>query len=449
MQTSPSPSRLRRSRCIPAVTVLAFACCLLQTATASAATVTFKPYFTPNELNVGTTWTSEMTFTGTEYDGRVEPLTKLMVHLPAGVGGSQVGFPVCEQSTLETDGPAGCPSGSMAGPEGSIGLEGNIGPSVIKETGILYLFFAPDERLLVFLRAESPLNVEIVTQGSYVSDISPYGRVLTVELPLIEPVPGAPDLSTTALDLHFGTSRMERGDTINSVTVPSTCPPAGFPWAADPTFYQESEPPLNVTYLGACPGPQTLGETTTTLNASNTVSVVGEAVTYTATVTSTEGGPAPSGHVAFWDDGVVLPECDAQPLTQGSSTSTATCQVTYLATGSHQITASYEGDLDYNGSGSTTVTVNVQAATVTPPPAGGGGSSNVGGSSSSLTPVTTSGGPRFAGPPPHPPKPLTKAQLLAKALKLCERKKPHSKRKTCEAQARKRYKPKPRQVTKR
>jgi hypothetical protein len=413
--------------------------------TASAArSVTFKPSLSPYHLGEGTVWSSELTFSGTEYDGSVAPLTKLMVHLPAGIGGSAAGFPVCEQTTLEMDGPAGCPSGSMAGPEGSIGLEGKVGPNDIKETGIVEPFFAPSEKLLFFIRAEAPLNIELIAPATYVADTTPYGRVLTLELPLLEAVPGAPYVSTTALTLHLGASRVEHGATISSVTVPSECPDSGFPWAADPTFYEESGSPLNVTYAALCPGADDQSATTTTLTASNTTPVVGERVTYTATVTSTEGGPAPTGGVAFWDDGVVLNECDAQPLSPAvTSSSTATCEVTYTVYGSHQMTASFDGDPDYNSSGSSTVAVTVQPNTSTTPP--GSGSSGTG---TTTPPATTSTKPSPSVPVPVV-KPLTRAQQLAKALKLCQRKKPRSKRKTCEAQAKKRYMPKAKKKEKR
>jgi hypothetical protein len=292
--------------------------------------VTFKTGFSPSGLGEGAVWSGELTFSGSEYDGSVAPLTALMVHLPAGVGGTSAGFPVCAQATLEADGPAGCPAGSMAGPQGSIGLEGKIGPDDIHEIGIIQPFFAPGEQLLFYIQAESPLDIEVIATGGYVTDTSPYGRVLTLELPLIEAVPGAPYVSTTALTLHLGASREEHGTVIPSVTVPSVCPSSGFPWAADTLFY-ESGAQLDVFYTGPCPGSEGL-------------------------VSSQPGG----------------------------------------STGS-------------TGAGGTSPPVVIGAA---PPPSS----------------------------PAHTVKPLTRAQQLAKALKICRRKKPHSKRKACEAQAKKRYK---------
>ena len=247
-------------------------------------------------------------------------------------------------------------------------------------------------------------------------------------------MPGAPYVSITALTLHLGAGREEHGTTIHSVTAPGACPAGGFPWAADATFYEASEP-LDVLYTGPCPGAEGRSATTTTLTASNATPIAGEDVTYTATITPTEGGLAPSGSVAFLDGGVAIEGCSVQPLSQGVSSSTATCQVSYPGAGSHQISAGYGGDVNYIASASTLLTVNVQPSS-TSQSAGGSGSAGTG----STPPATTSSTP----PPQHGPapviKPLTRAQQLAKALQLCRRKRSHSKRKSCEAQARKRYK---------
>jgi hypothetical protein len=438
MQTnSPLPRSSQRLPRLPVVLLLAVACCLLLAANASANSETFKPYFTPYELNQGPTWTSELTFTGTEYYGSVAPLTELTIHLPAGVAVTNAGFPTCEQSTVEAQGPAGCPVGSMAGQQGSIEVDTKFGSEDYKETGLIQPIFAAGEKLLFYIQATAPVDIEETISSSYVTDTAPYGQKLTLAFPLKAAVPGAPYIGVTALKLYLGAEREENGKLIDSFTMPSQCPAGGFPWRADSVFHEAQ--PLEVSYVGACPGTQTLGETTTTLTASNTTPVVGETVTYTATVTSTEGGPAPTGHVAFWDDGVVLKECEAQPLSQGAISSTATCQVTYPTTGSHQMTADYGGDPDYNSTGSATVTVNVRSSSIGS--TGNSAPAPTGGATPGKTPLSSS-------PPVPSAKPLTRAQLLAKALKPCQRKKPRSKRKTCEAQARKRYRPKAKGKTK-
>lgn len=104
--------------------------------------------------------------------------------------------------------------------------------------------------------------------------------------------------------------------------------------------------------------------TTTEVSASSASPQTGQNVTYTATVTPADAGPAePSGTVQFLDGGSPISSCSSQALTVGASSSTATCTVSYSSTGPHTIAASYGGDGNFNGSSSSAQTVTVQ-----PPP---------------------------------------------------------------------------------
>jgi Protein kinase domain/Bacterial Ig-like domain (group 3)/IPT/TIG domain len=105
--------------------------------------------------------------------------------------------------------------------------------------------------------------------------------------------------------------------------------------------------------------------TTTALSSSANPSVVGQSVTFTATVrVNPPGGGTPAGTVAFSDGGTAISGCGAQPVDAG--TGTATCTVTYPSPGSHSITASYGGDGNDTASTSAALTQTVnQAATTT------------------------------------------------------------------------------------
>ncbi|MGO8983069.1 MAG: Ig-like domain repeat protein [Streptosporangiaceae bacterium] len=97
--------------------------------------------------------------------------------------------------------------------------------------------------------------------------------------------------------------------------------------------------------------------TTTGLVSSVNPSNDGQSVTFTATVSPTDGG----GSVNFGIGG-----CTAQPLTQLSgSTYTATCITSSLPPGTNPITAVYSGDNSYAGSTSNTVNQVVKAETTT------------------------------------------------------------------------------------
>jgi type II secretory pathway pseudopilin PulG len=102
--------------------------------------------------------------------------------------------------------------------------------------------------------------------------------------------------------------------------------------------------------------------TSTVVASSAITSVVGQSVTYTATVTATSPGTGnPAGTVTFKDGGVAITGCTAQTLT-GTSTDTATCGFTYNATGSHTITAVYAGNALYGTSTSTSIAQTVNTA---------------------------------------------------------------------------------------
>ena len=109
--------------------------------------------------------------------------------------------------------------------------------------------------------------------------------------------------------------------------------------------------------LGA-PQPKT---TTTTLSSSGSPSEPGSLVTFTATVLRPGGGTADptSGTVAFYDDTDLLGTATVDGTHQASFSTSA------LATGSHPITATFEGDADFATSTSLVLEQVVTSTTTT------------------------------------------------------------------------------------
>lgn len=104
------------------------------------------------------------------------------------------------------------------------------------------------------------------------------------------------------------------------------------------------------------------GATTVSLSPSATAALVGQAVTYTATVTPTApASGTPSGAVTFATNGGSL--CTTN-LTD-TVPDTATCTTTYQATGSQTVKVTFGGSASYLGSVSNPVTVSVSAAPTT------------------------------------------------------------------------------------
>lgn len=93
--------------------------------------------------------------------------------------------------------------------------------------------------------------------------------------------------------------------------------------------------------------------TEASLGSSTDSSLVGQQVTFTATIS-----PAPDGGTVTFQDGGASMGCDSQPV--NTATGTATCAVSFSSAGSHSITAAYNGDNNFLASpASTAVTQTV------------------------------------------------------------------------------------------
>jgi hypothetical protein len=241
MPTLASPFSSGRSRSRATGTLLVVMAALLGSwllpSVAAARSVSFASGFSPaGLLGPGLSYSNELTFSGSEYHGHVDPLTGLTVHLPAGTGVSSAGFPTCAKTTLEASGSSACPAGSLAGPVGSVTALFPLGSETLEDHGTVQAVFGPSATLYFALEAGAPVPLKLVAEGRYVSDSAPYGQDLVLSVPTIETVPGSGDMSIAALTLHVGTVREEGGVVFNSVSYPSSCPSGKFAWAADAAF---------------------------------------------------------------------------------------------------------------------------------------------------------------------------------------------------------------------
>src|SRR6202453_583483 len=95
--------------------------------------------------------------------------------------------------------------------------------------------------------------------------------------------------------------------------------------------------------------------TTTALTASASTVTVGQSVTFTATVAPVSGTGIPTGSVTFFDGATAI----GTAAVNGSGV--ATLMTSTLAQGSHSVTATYGGDLNFASSASAAVSVQVNA----------------------------------------------------------------------------------------
>jgi hypothetical protein len=203
-------------------------------------------------LGAGAALQVDATATGTEsVGGVVSQLRKVVVYLPKGVTVNSAPFATCSASTLENQGPQGCPKNSIASPVGGAGVVDPIANELVTETATLQAFFAPGGGLNFYANAAAPISAQIVVQGHYRKAPAPYGLMFTTEIPLVDSVPGAPPVSTTSINLKVGAAIRKGKKTYYYGKVPLTCPRGGFVGKFEATF--ETGETVTHTVTVPCP----------------------------------------------------------------------------------------------------------------------------------------------------------------------------------------------------
>ncbi len=181
---------------------------------------------------------------GTEYWGSSSPLTLVKVYAPAGVTVRTRGFPTCSEATLLTKGPEACPKGSLAGPVGEANGVVSLGDSRVHERVTLSGFFNPAGGLIFYDFGLTPASVEVIEKVTIASAASPFSKVWTAEVPLIETVPGAPYASVEQFKFEAGAAVKRGGKLISYATAPRTCPRGGAPFKVELSFLSGETVPV-------------------------------------------------------------------------------------------------------------------------------------------------------------------------------------------------------------
>lgn len=226
-------------------TILALALCAALPAFAQADTVaTIRPSFLPDRLGASTSFTLALRFSGGE--GQVPaPLSKMVVHLPAGLGIGLRGVSTCSQARLQRRGAAGCRSSSLLG-HGHAILDVHAGSQTIPEEATVWAFRGPDRggrpTLEIFGQGETPLDESTISTAVLDPDGAPYSSKLTVSVPPIPTLVGEPNASFVSLSLSIGGvgHPLRAHAAAGTILVPRSCPAGGFPFAAEFTFADQS-----------------------------------------------------------------------------------------------------------------------------------------------------------------------------------------------------------------
>jgi hypothetical protein len=181
-------------------------------------------------------------------------LTRSTLRLPAGVTLEVPRLRSCSASRLRARGIGGCPAASAIG-HGQALVEAHDGSQTVAEDVSLWVFLGPPNNLQpsieVFGQGYTPFDEQLILTGTVLPAEGRYGEALALSIPPIPTLALEPNASIVTLSLVIG-ARV-RGDArdVNTVRLPSTCPPGGLPFAGEFTYADGSSGTSLAT--AACP----------------------------------------------------------------------------------------------------------------------------------------------------------------------------------------------------
>lgn len=200
--------------------------------------------FTPERLGARTTLDFGFSFSSPE-SLVPPPLTEIALSYPndLGIALSGLGLNTCDSKTLESSGPAGCPRNSIMGyGEAFTGIL--LGSNLIEEDAPITILRARNQEgriaLLFYSEGTTPVNSRVVFPGVLLPGSAPSGLV-TIGVPLVPTLPGAPYISVIHLRATIGPVGVTYYEDLNGTTLayrplgillPKRCPRHSFRFAA-------------------------------------------------------------------------------------------------------------------------------------------------------------------------------------------------------------------------
>lgn len=220
--------------------------------------------FTPERLGARTT----LDF-GFEFSSRPAPvpppLTEIELRYPTnlGIALSGLGLSTCDAETIERSGPPGCPPNAIMGyGEARTGIL--LGTTVITENAPITILRAPDKagrlELLFYSEGTTPVNTRVVFPGLLLPSSAPFGGLVSIGIPLVPTLPGAPYISVIGLRATVGPRQVTYYEQTGNLTLayrplgillPKSCPSHGFHFAARFGFLDGTHASAHTTI--ACP----------------------------------------------------------------------------------------------------------------------------------------------------------------------------------------------------
>jgi hypothetical protein len=228
--------------------------CLGLPAAASAAPVaTLTAAFVPEQTGGRSTLNFGFSFSAPS--GQVPPpLTQIELRYPSnlGIALSGLGLTTCTAQVLEASGPSDCPANSVMG-RGTALTGIVLGETIVSESAPITVLRSPDEQghLSVLFAAEgtTPVDTRIIFPGLLLPAPAPFGGLVSIGVPLVPTLPGAPYISVIHLHATLGPIGVTYYEQVGGRTLayqpkgillPSHCPRSGFPFAARFSFLDGS-----------------------------------------------------------------------------------------------------------------------------------------------------------------------------------------------------------------
>lgn len=173
---------------------------LLPTTAHAAPAARLQVTFAPYQLGQSTNVTFHLQLAGTRRQVP-PPLTEVNLKYPSNLGLaiSGLGLVTCTRPTLEALGPQGCPPDSHMG-QGTAIAEISAQSEIIRETADVQIVRAPEEQghiaILFNVYGWTPVNAEVIFAGVLLP-ASAADENIDIQVPLVEGLPGGPDVAVT------------------------------------------------------------------------------------------------------------------------------------------------------------------------------------------------------------------------------------------------------------
>ena len=194
-------------RLLPPTAVLC-ACLAVVTTARAATTATLSAAFSPERLGQRSTLDFGFSFAAPA-EPVPSPLTQIELRYPdnLGIALSGLGLATCTAQTLEAAGPPGCPRNAVMG-HGQALTGIVLGSTIITENAPITVVRAPDEEgrieLLFYAEGTTPVTTRIVFPGLLLPASAPFGGLVSIGVPLVPTLPGAPYISVISLRATLG-----------------------------------------------------------------------------------------------------------------------------------------------------------------------------------------------------------------------------------------------------